>query len=94
MSIAACVEASLSNRLLKNPEDKLGRRFNREGNDLSFVFLEQLLFMDRGTQCDITEVKGWSKQNSEAGGAFIGTCLYWDVVFGERQSHNLNYIIT
>lgn len=45
VSISKPAEGSFSNRLFKNPEDKLGRRFNKEGDDLCFVFLEQLLFM-------------------------------------------------
>lgn len=76
VSIPKCVEGSFSSRLFKNPEDKLGRRFNKEGNDLCFVFLEQLLFMElrHPTQRDITEVKGWSKESSETVGA------HWDML--------------
>lgn len=96
VSISKCVEGSFSNRLFKNPEDKLGRRFNKEGNDLCFVFLEQLLFMKlrHTTLCDITQVEGWSKESSETVGAYIGTCLYWDVLFGGRQSHHLRSVIS
>lgn len=56
VSISKSAEGLFSNRLFKNPEDKLGRRFNKEGNVFCFPGAAAVYEIEAHT--DSTEVKG------------------------------------